>query len=69
MRARKRKEELGWRKPQLESSHLNKPTYKSIHGDVKKKKKKKTSKSYNAGKESKKIWILFFNFNDVSEPI
>ena len=39
----------------MESSHLNKPAYRSKHEDVKKKKKqKKTSKSYNMGKGSKK---------------
>ena len=47
----KRKEELGWRKPQLESHHLNKPEYRCKHEHVK---KKKTSKSYNVRKESKK---------------
>ena len=52
MRERKEiKEELGWKKAQLESSHLNKPAYRSKHEDV----KKKTAKSYNVEKETKKI--------------
>ena len=37
---------------QLESSQLNQLAYRSKYEDVK---KKKTSKSYNVGKESKKI--------------
>ena len=36
----------------MESNHLNKPTYRF---NMKMLKKKKTSKSYNVGKESKKI--------------
>ena len=39
-REKKEKDELGWRKPQLENNHLNKPAYRSKHGDVKKKKKR-----------------------------
>ena len=39
-------------KKKKESSHLNKPAYRTKHEDVK---KKKTSKSYNEGKESKKL--------------
>ena len=34
---KKKKGELGWRKPQLKSNHLNKPAYISNHEDVKKK--------------------------------
>ena len=54
---------MGWRKPHLESNHLNKPAYRSKHEYVK---KKKTSKSYNVWKESKKVQIYF---NDVFEAI
>ena len=32
----KEEEEIEWRKPQLESNHLNKPAYRSKHEDVKK---------------------------------
>ena len=35
---KKRKKELGWRKPQLESSDLNKPAYRYKYEDVRKKK-------------------------------
>lgn len=35
--------ELGCRKPQLESNQLNKPAYRSQHGDVKKEKNRNHS--------------------------
>ena len=31
---KKKKEELGWKKPQSESSHINKPAYRYNHEDV-----------------------------------
>ena len=69
---KKNHEELGWRKPQLESSDLKKPAYRPKHEDAGKKKKKeknkKTSKSYGVGKEGKKI-DSFSYFNDVFVPI
>ena len=38
----------------IESSHLNKPAYRFKHEDIKRKRKKKTSNSYNMGKGRKK---------------
>ena len=42
-------EELGWRKPQLESIHLNKPAYRAKHEDANKKIKKKDIKIIQCG--------------------
>ena len=36
IKKKNRKKALGWRKPQLESSHLNKPAYRSENGKEKK---------------------------------
>ena len=58
-----KKEELGWRKPQLESDHLNKPAYRSKHENVIKKKKNHTM----WGRKIRK-YRFFFYFN-VFEPI
>ena len=62
----KNHEELGWRKPQLESSDVKKPAYRPKHKDVGKKKKKERKKQKDIqiirsgqGRKKNRFFFLF----------